>query len=144
MSPVSDQLHAAILAAAPERLKIVLLDLCNNSEEAATMASNLLLTGSMKRKRYETCENCDKEFDVNHNGQKDCQFHLGTKEVDYDTDNSAWEDYEEARFGPREEHEEDIPEGFLWTCCNKRGDGDGCTIKEHIAPSAKRGKRFAN
>lgn len=77
MTHMSTELHKAIQSATPDRLESVLCSLCNDSREAATLASQLLLIGSKKRKRYEVCKNCDEEFDIEENGDQACQFHPG-------------------------------------------------------------------
>ena len=77
MSKISTELEKAIATATPERLEIVLNTICNRNTEAAVLAPELMLTSSKKRKRYEICDNCNQEFDVNENNDKACQFHPG-------------------------------------------------------------------
>jgi hypothetical protein len=44
-----------------------------------------------------------------------------------------WDDHDEKTFGSAEflEDHEDYQEGFLWSCCEQRGDAEGCKAREH-------------
>lgn len=62
----------------------------------------------------------------------------GQKEVDDDArrsdrDIEFWADHDEDCHGIREDlaDEPDYARGFIWSCCNHRGDADGCRTREH-------------
>lgn len=62
----------------------------------------------------------------------------GHKEVDdearrSDCDTEFWADHDEDSLGIREDlaDEPDYSRGFIWSCCNQRGDADGCREREH-------------
>jgi hypothetical protein len=61
-------------------------------------------------------------------------------EPDYDGD--FWADTEEKTHGPidTEENRKEFPEGFIWQCCEKTGDKEGCEIGKHMPDLAKRAK----
>lgn len=106
---------------------------------------------SRKRKlecpRYYTCDQCNQEFSLDSNDNKQCVYHpgesflqdehlqhltiKGEREVNYDAD--IWADHDEDCHGPYEDHEEDYPEGFSWTCCEREGDKSGCKRGPHRA-----------
>jgi len=52
-------------------------------------------------------------------------------EVDWDGD--FWADHDEDCHGPidNESNREEYPEGFIWTCCDKNGEVEGCKIGRH-------------
>lgn len=49
--------------------------------------------------------------------------------ADYDGD--FWADHDENIHGRIDELQEDFPEGYRWTCCNKLGNEEGCEIGMH-------------
>lgn len=55
----------------------------------------------------------------------------GEREVDYVSD--FWADHDDDCHGPKENFEDELPEGFLWTCCEQRGDVVSCQIGRHSA-----------
>lgn len=70
--------------------------------------------------------------------------HKGEKLVD--ESNGFWEDHEEDHHGFREDlHDEpEFAEGFVWSCCNRLGDGPGCQSSQHEpeeGPEERRRKR---
>ncbi|KAH7067471.1 hypothetical protein BKA63DRAFT_570770 [Paraphoma chrysanthemicola] len=144
-------LFAAIDAANLNRVRAVLREICSESPEAYRLASEKLLvkvdgfkspengngdssggmtggvnggTTGTKRKaqnRYDTCIQCEQEYDVLENHDKACVWHEGETEPDYDGD--FWADHDERIHGiiDSEESREEYPEGFVWDCCQKRG-----------------------
>jgi hypothetical protein len=61
----------------------------------------------------------------------------GELEVDYDAD--VWADHDENCHGTinTESMRVDYPEGFVWNCCDKPGDEDGCYHGRHEADPTK-------
>jgi hypothetical protein len=54
----------------------------------------------------------------------------GEREPDYEAD--IWADHDEACHGRISDLENDHPEGFTWTCCEKLGDDEeGCRQGMH-------------
>lgn len=64
----------------------------------------------------------------------------GTMDPDHETE--FWEDHEEATAGmiDSEEMRQEYPDGFIWSCCSKRGDEEGCRLDAH-APDAKKRRK---
>lgn len=86
-------LSSAIEAATPERLRKTLQEMCNKSPEAFNLACSALLTNpdisaasggpnvaaaGKKRKRFEMCFQCEKEYNVEDNHESSCVWHSGT------------------------------------------------------------------
>ncbi|KAK0645338.1 hypothetical protein DIS24_g7988 [Lasiodiplodia hormozganensis] len=95
---------------------------------------NVDAPASTKRKRYEMCEQCHKEFDTTKNSSDACVWHSGDLEVDVYGD--FWADHDEDYHGEidTEEMREEFPDGFIWEgCCEQRGSAKGCEVSEHVA-----------
>ncbi|KAK5993806.1 hypothetical protein PT974_07243 [Cladobotryum mycophilum] len=128
-----------------DHAQAILLFLCaNNSilKKAASHARGLAsrTTGPLKRKAESViaiCVQCDQPFDTNENTEKDCIYHNGELEVDYDGD--AWADHDERCHGTidTDEMREEHPDGFVWSCCDKSGEEKGCKFGRHQADPAK-------
>ena len=107
------------------------------------------------RPRYAMCENCEKEFDVTLNESGDCIYHPGTSiifrqscgrtgeataltrcigDTEVDEEATIWNDHNEDVGGEidSEEKRSEYPEGFIYDCCDKRGDSEGCERSRHI------------
>jgi hypothetical protein len=57
---------------------------------------------------------------------------LGAK--DWDDEAPIWDDLEEHWGHPRDfADDDDYSEGFEWSCCNERGDHEGCKSTKHKA-----------
>lgn len=57
----------------------------------------------------------------------------GDKEADYESD--IWCDWDERCHGDIEDQGDAFPEGFIYSCCEKAGDSEGCRVgrhKEHV------------
>ncbi|OAG03085.1 uncharacterized protein CC84DRAFT_1219992 [Paraphaeosphaeria sporulosa] len=91
-----------------------------------------------KRKRYEVCKQCDKEYDSLVNTKTSCIYHDGELEVDWEGD--IWADHDERCHGTinTEAMRKEYPEGFLWSCCDRFGDKTGCRKGPHRPQEAKR------
>ncbi|KAF2126573.1 hypothetical protein P153DRAFT_346475 [Dothidotthia symphoricarpi CBS 119687] len=157
-------LNEAIDNASVNRLRDILKTLCSKSDVThASVCNELLLAkteetnstsarGKRKRDgpeysgpRFATCGRCFSEFDVTENGPESCQWHDGK------THSSAsvefWADTEEETFGPTntDANKEEFPEGFIWSCCEVRGDeGDeGCQQGPHrVGPNLDKSKKL--
>ena len=53
----------------------------------------------------------------------------GNREADYEAD--VWTDHDEMHHGRITDLEETYPEGFVWDCCDQRGDEEGCETNVH-------------
>lgn len=65
----------------------------------------------------------------------------GDMEPDYESD--VWAGHDEDCHGPIEDQEDAVPEGFVWNCCDKKGNKKGCEIGEHEPDLGKRVRRGA-
>lgn len=69
----------------------------------------------------------------------------------YDDENDFWADHDENCHGRIDDLEDvsDYAEGFVWECCRRYGDDEGCKFTKHKAevnllldyPAAEGGKR---
>ncbi|KAJ9609962.1 hypothetical protein H2200_006292 [Cladophialophora chaetospira] len=141
---MSSDLTDAIDAATASRLRMVLHQLCEDSSEAKNLVTKALLlpsaesnlsalgdTTSRKRKRYEVCKNCNKEYEVERNNHGNCVYHPGEKIVDYES--SMWDDHDDKTHGAPEMHEDDpdFQDGFNWSCCEGEIASKGCETTKH-------------
>ncbi|KAF2743565.1 hypothetical protein M011DRAFT_410377 [Sporormia fimetaria CBS 119925] len=145
----SDLLKAVIESSTSDRLKRILKDICVRSGDAYKLACSLLLLredvsreeeadGEIKEDattRYEMCEQCRKEYDVLANGEKACVWHEG--ELERDDEHDCWTDMDDYMLeeGSDAYWIKEQPEGFLWNCCDAKGDTDpqksGCQTSRH-------------
>ena len=65
-------------------------------------------------------------------------MHAGDLEIDYES--STWDDWDENCHGTMdtEDNQEEYPEGFVWSCCNKTGEKRGCRQSVHRPDRTKR------
>jgi hypothetical protein len=58
-------------------------------------------------------------------------------EPDYDSD--FWADHNEDCHGTIDSDfcRKEYPEGFIWSCCEKKGDEEGCRMSRHVSDPAK-------
>ncbi|KAL8673234.1 MAG: hypothetical protein Q9168_002346 [Polycauliona sp. 1 TL-2023] len=128
-----------------------------SKDEASTAKATWGSVHGLKRvrSRYAMCENCEKEFDVTLNESGDCIYHPGTSimfrqscgrtgeataltrcigDTEVDEDATIWNDHNEDVGGEidSEEKRSEYPEGFIYDCCDKRGDSEGCQRNRHI------------
>lgn len=81
--PENCTVESAIDTVSDQKLRRVLKTMCRESHEARRSAERLLLTklhdgSNVKRKRYETCQNCEREYQVDVNRRKnECIYHPG-------------------------------------------------------------------
>ncbi|OPB44872.1 hypothetical protein A0O28_0090100 [Trichoderma guizhouense] len=73
---------------------------------------------------------CSATFDPSDTA-KNCFYHNGELEPDYDGD--FWADHDENCHGTidTDEMRDEFPEGFIWSCCDKGGDDIGCRWGRH-------------
>ncbi|KAF2825775.1 hypothetical protein CC86DRAFT_34829 [Ophiobolus disseminans] len=132
-------LSTAIQSASLTRLQTVLQEICLESPEAYNLACQKLLVSSGKRKResthrYEICAQCKQEYDVTQNCSDACQWHPGVMEPDMD---EFFADHG-PEHGPVEDYRDEMPEGFVWDCCDARGDEEGCEVNVHLPGVGKK------
>jgi hypothetical protein len=62
----------------------------------------------------------------------------GSLAVDYESD--LWADHDENCHGDIDtpENQREFPEGFIYSCCEKRGGSEGCEVGNHQAVDGKR------
>ena len=102
------------------------------------------------RSKFATCINCSDEFDVTDNGKYSCTWHpgiylrlllrqiclfeltesTGDREPDYGAD--IWTDHDEDCHGRISDLEDEYPQGFIYSCCGRVGDAEGCRIGTHV------------
>ncbi|KAK0624199.1 hypothetical protein B0T14DRAFT_426372 [Immersiella caudata] len=83
------------------------------------------------------CVQCESAFDKTDNKAKGCRYHSGEMEPDYDSD--FWADHDERCHGTIDSDfcRSEYPEGFIWTCCEKGGDEEGCRMSRHVSDPNK-------
>ncbi|KAK3370838.1 hypothetical protein B0T24DRAFT_627174 [Lasiosphaeria ovina] len=145
----------ALRFASDHTVRAILIALCDDSEvcnKALDYLSQLepnavkiakeLPQMNLKRKStgMSICVQCEEAFDEAHNTAKDCQYHNGELEPDYDSD--FWADHDENCHGIIDSDfcRKEYPEGFVWTCCDRVGTEDGCEFGRHES-DPKRNKR---
>ncbi|PMD27004.1 hypothetical protein NA56DRAFT_697154 [Hyaloscypha hepaticicola] len=81
--------------------------------------------------RYTICLRCKAEFDVTANDKRDCTWHSGEKEADFEDD--FWADHDEDCHGDIDDlvDDPDVQDGFKWSCCGELGDAEGCKWTKH-------------
>ncbi|EJT82512.1 hypothetical protein GGTG_02485 [Gaeumannomyces tritici R3-111a-1] len=162
-------LDEAIDAISANRLRDFVRELCTTSEAARKHFSDKLLVAQalpvidlttedadnkpaegsasteQKRKhtrqRYEVCEQCNDEYDVETNGPTSCVWHDGDADPDYDGD--FWADHDEQCHGTIDSEwaRKEFPEGFIWNCCEKIGaDAEGCHTGAHVPGGRKKAR----
>jgi hypothetical protein len=64
----------------------------------------------------------------------------GDLEADYD----MFEDHDEACHGEIDSEwcQREFPENYLWSCCDARGDAEGCTKGIHVEKQNGKGKKY--
>ncbi|OCL10693.1 hypothetical protein AOQ84DRAFT_288722 [Glonium stellatum] len=113
-------------------------DLDKHNKDSNGSENSINVTSSKRKReeyvgvRYATCEQCDEEFDATENGEESCQWHGGDLVIDEEHDIwFEWEPYQGER--NTDENRKDCPEAFIWTCCERRGDGAPCETGKHVA-----------
>jgi hypothetical protein len=57
---------------------------------------------------------------------------VSTGELEVDDEGDFWADHDSDFGGSRDELQEEYPEGYIWSCCDKRGDQEGgCRVGKH-------------
>ncbi|PVH96151.1 hypothetical protein DM02DRAFT_659501 [Periconia macrospinosa] len=143
-------LGEAILSATDVRVRRTLLKICGKNREAHLIACSELLTDpapsassasgtGQKRKRFEVCMKCKKEYNVEQNNDEACAWHHGQL-LFINDDHDIWIDYDDRVYGPMDskENQEMWPTAFLWGCCDKRADAKGCIISAHMPRPSKK------
>ncbi len=101
-------------------------------------------TEPRKRRLFETCIQCNEEYNVLQNDKESCTWHPGTallcfiitvlklagsREPDYESE--VWDDWDEDCHGRILDQEDEFPEGFIWRCCEENGIHEGCELGRH-------------
>jgi hypothetical protein len=113
-----------------------------------------------KRRRYEVCINCRKDYDVTSNCRLACVSHQGklpihqicpvvrqplieslllttagpTGDLEVDWEGGFWDDHDEECHGriDTDDMRRECPDGFVWNCCDRKADNRGCTMSAHV------------
>lgn len=150
----SQVLVDAIMAASPDILREALLRLaftngCREAVEQEFLVQSTFerlslgepnhqasRSSSTKRRRYETCARCTKEYDVTKNDAGACRWHGGSLDVDWSS--GRWKYHREERDGPIDSDvmRQRFPERYVWSCCGTAGDvrNSGCRSGHHAEP----------
>ena len=156
-------LASAVKDSSKEKLEFVLSVILQKHPDAVPTALGLLdevpaglnrseiTTGSAqepgkKRKRFETCAQCQHEYDTERNNDKACNWHRGMSKAAMtlllelgvichraNICVGRIESNDENDDGPiNAEFVDMFPDAFVWNCCDKSGaDKVGCVISEH-------------
>lgn len=100
----------------------------------------LLAANGVKRKAtsgLSICVQCESSFDEDDNKIKECSYHNGELEPDYESD--FWADHDEDCHGTIDSDwcRKEYPDGFIWTCCEKTGTEEGCKLGRHESDPLK-------
>ncbi|KAF9468177.1 hypothetical protein BDZ94DRAFT_1247374 [Collybia nuda] len=138
------QLHDAISTVSEGRLRQILKSLVETIPAVEIALMGELVARKRKTRevvpRWETCANCDQDFDVHEEREDDeCIFHPGDLEVD----EGSFADWDEDCHGPKDtsSNRRDYPENFQWTCCDKDGLSEGCVQGEHKSAAPRKRRR---
>ena len=83
--PVASSVHEAIDSVDPEKLRVVLHQLCTTNKAAEVIVTTKLLdalSNGTLRKAYEKCKHCKAEFNVLINEKGACVYHPGMSKPD--------------------------------------------------------------
>lgn len=131
---------------------------CSPTSRKRALESSASPRKAQKRIRYQTCTQCKKEFDASNNSNNACKWHPGELvlhlkaiwsnhhvldpapgccsdkqlgELELDHDSSTWDDWDESWCPEKDTMADEMPEGFLWTCCDEDGLAEGCNTTRH-------------
>ncbi|KAK0760642.1 hypothetical protein N5P37_006837 [Trichoderma harzianum] len=112
-----------------EQARGILIYLSQN-RSVAKKVSKLAREMKTSARTKAVCVQCSATFDPSDTA-KNCFYHNGQLEADYDGD--FWADHDEDCHGTidTDEMREEFPEGFIWNCCDKGGDDIGCRWGRH-------------
>ncbi|PPQ88473.1 hypothetical protein CVT25_011919 [Psilocybe cyanescens] len=138
------QLQTAIATVSETRLRQLLKFLVESDVMMEATLTRELVT--LKREtqevvpRWETCVNCDDEFDTNTlREEAECVFHPGELIVSEE----SFVDWDPDCHGPMDtlENRKKFPENFAWTCCEENGCSSGCVQDRHRPVVSRKRKR---
>ncbi|KAK4209183.1 hypothetical protein QBC37DRAFT_430711 [Rhypophila decipiens] len=145
LAVASDHTVRAILIAVCDDsgVRAKALDYLKQLEPEAIRRAKSLPEPAKKRKTTSglaICVQCEESFDPDDNQVKECRYHNGELEPDDDSD--FWADHDERCHGTIDSDfcRKEYPQGFIWTCCDKLGDEEGCKLGRHEA-NPERNKR---
>ncbi|WZH40510.1 uncharacterized protein QYS62_001443 [Fusarium acuminatum] len=147
------------LLASEQQLRAILLALCDDSSVRALAENHYRAlkaaddpSTGLKRKAADdlfVCVQCDEAFTEESNTETSCWYHPETDaavgDLDVDDSGDFWADHDEDCHGEIDtwEMREEMPDGFVWSCCRKLGGRKGCTKGKHEADTG-RSKRGGN
>ncbi|KAK8252168.1 hypothetical protein IWZ00DRAFT_553403 [Phyllosticta capitalensis] len=134
----------------PDNLKAMLQHLAANDALAVIGRYRVdQLRG--KRKRFAICSRCREDYDVKANSWNSCHWHdeydvtLNKPDacirhngfLEPDEDHSVWDYWDDDKDGnrwePYEKVAERYPQGYLWSCCDRRGTTkERCLSTPHL------------
>ncbi|EPS43968.1 hypothetical protein H072_2034 [Dactylellina haptotyla CBS 200.50] len=142
-----------VIRTAPEQhVRTILRLLCDNNFGVKSKAQELHSTivalqengsGDSKKRTRDAevlfclkCRDCYVEED---NDDEACAYHPGEFEADYD---GFFADHDEMTHGLIDDEDmfEEYPEGYTMSCCQKRGNEEGCDIGRHINGGSQRAR----
>ncbi|KAI1267811.1 hypothetical protein F5Y18DRAFT_271447 [Xylariaceae sp. FL1019] len=91
--------------------------------------------------RFERCQTCHETFNVTLNNKRACRTHNGELRIDED----MFPDDDDIQYNPQsvdpytDWRRKDWPEGFIWDCCDKDCNAEGCVVQGHIPVTELRG-----
>ena len=97
--------------------------------EANKMSANT--DAKIQSDHYRVCQNCNSGFDTTANDVEACANHPEHAEADHNSD--FWIDHHEGTHGMIEEFRDEMPEGFIHSCCGKDATHNGCKTGNHVA-----------
>ncbi|KAF3904790.1 hypothetical protein ABW20_dc0103561 [Dactylellina cionopaga] len=121
-----------------QKLHDTVVSLQSNSKSSSS-------AGDSKKRGREAevlyCIKCEDCFIEEENHDKACAYHPGEFEADEDffADDDAYQNGEV----DDEEMFKEYPEGFVMTCCNRKGDTEGCTIGRHAGTEPRKQRQTA-
>ncbi|KAK1247405.1 hypothetical protein MKX07_002314 [Trichoderma sp. CBMAI-0711] len=125
-----------------DQAKAILLSLCTNPAICAKVASyakRLDEEASSKKRKPDSaiaiCVQCDQPYYEEDNDDTSCVHHDGVLEVNYKAE--VWEEISDDGPIDSSDNEEDVPEGFNWTCCGTIGTSEGCKKGPHQSDPEK-------
>jgi len=143
-------LQQAIKTVSEERLRELIGKLVRTEPGAEKELMKALVVTMKKRKRgtdveslsrWETCAQCEVEYDVGEGREEgECRWHPGTLDPNWDLFEDIYTS-DEASYVDTPETREDMPESFVWTCCKEDGTvEEGCQVGKHTPGGQKKRK----
>ncbi|KAK6537408.1 hypothetical protein TWF694_011595 [Orbilia ellipsospora] len=148
-------IYEVIRTAPDQHVRTLLRLLCDDSYSTKIRTQELHNTilllqsngsGDSKKRTREAevlfCLKCDDCFIEEDNHEKACAYHPG----EFVEDEDFFENDDPNITGHMDDEErfKEYPEGFLMTCCDKRGNEPGCDIGRHASSKSQRARADGN